>query len=460
VAIREVGTASNTAVNGADCAIDLTAITGLAEGDLVIAAFVVADTVDRDMMTTDANTWTEITDLYANDTEDCNLGVFYRYMTSSVDTTVTGKGYASASAGVAGVARAFRGVASAADGGPFSATTTTATGTDGALADPPSITHAHDGAVIVIVAGAAQATSSAYTIAAGTMFASNLTTRTVAETFDASIAMTHGPPTGASTDHAAFGNANSAATNSWCAATIALKPSLPLGIHLVGGGAGFNNNGSDVVITLSNMREGDLVIGTYAIGSTAGDFDMSVSGYTEVADLFGNDTIDVNFGVFYKYMTSTPDASITFVGNANASDGVAGTVHVYRGVKSAAQGGPWDTTPTTSNTLSTTFPNPPSIDWTGLPGRVAVIAGGGSSQTNSGLYVRPASYVDFATSIGNDTNDGHSGIGTNYAPADPEDPDIFTGNAALVDNVAYASCACTMMLAPNPGYINVIVTGA
>jgi len=449
MAIREVGTVSGTTINGGDLALDLTTITGLAEGDLVIAAFVVADTTDRNMVTNDANTWTEITDLYANDTEDVNLGVFYRYMTSSVDTTVTGEGFGSASAGVAGVARAFRGVATVANGGPFDTAATTATGTDGALANPPSIDHSNaDGTVIVIAAGAAQATGSVFA-SPQTRYQANMRSVTVAETFDASVALTHAPPTADPEDPTAFTNANSASTNSWAACTMALKPATPVGIHLMGMESGSNINGADVTVTLpTNMVEGDLVIFAYEEAGTLSNLDLSMdtADYTEVADLFADDTLDANVGVYYKFMGATPDTTAVANGSGAAADGLAAVVHVYRGVQLVANGGPFDTTTATTTGTSTILADPPSIDWSGSAGRVAVIAVGGTSASNTGAFGKPANYSDFIGALGNDTNDAHVALGVNYAPADPENPAAVTFTAA--DNTSYSYGAATMILRP------------
>ncbi len=469
MAIREIGSVASSAANGGDLALDLTTITGLAEGDLVIAAFCIADTSDRDMVTLDANTWTEIVDLYDNDTEDVNLGVFYRYMTSSIDTAVTIEGYGNASAGVAGIARAFRGVATVADGGPFDAATTTATGTGGALADPPSITHTTEGAVIVIVAAAAQATSSPFAITAQSMYKENLSTVNVAETFDPSLGLTHAPPlaaAGGATDLPAFTNANSAATNSWAACTIALQPALPLGIYLIGGMVDAIGSGADLALTLpTNLLEGDLVIVVGGCGSTTGDHTMTMdtADYTTVADLFANDTIDTNMGVFYKFMGATPDTTAQFNGCAVANDATIGAYYVFRGVAPASQSGPFDVAATTTTATSTAIPNAPSIDWSGSAGRVAVVAAIGGNQTGSGLLIPPAnSYYDLIDGIANGVNDASIGVMSRYdGLSDPEDPGAFTFSAA--DNIAYSNVACTMMLkpyvAPTGGFVSIIITG-
>lgn len=150
MAISFVGSAEATAANGANATIDLTTITGLAENDLVIVAYATSSAADEDMAMVTSG-YTEIADLYANSTHDANLGVFYKFMGATPDTSaeVTGNGLNQSP--TAAICMAFRGVDTTT---PFDVTSTTATTTDTGHPDPPSIDHNNPSGVWTAIAAA------------------------------------------------------------------------------------------------------------------------------------------------------------------------------------------------------------------------------------------------------------------------------------------------------------------
>ncbi|OGE98126.1 MAG: hypothetical protein A3G89_01015 [Candidatus Doudnabacteria bacterium RIFCSPLOWO2_12_FULL_42_9] len=107
------------------------------------------------------------------------------------------------------------------------------------------------------------------------------------------------------------------------------------------GGAEGSGNSADYAVSLTGLtggsdsaaKMGDLVIVATGFGSTSnGNPGVSTAGYTEVADLWANDSNDGNFSVNWKIMGSTPDTDVTCVGSGNAAHGAVCVVHVWRGV--------------------------------------------------------------------------------------------------------------------------------
>ena len=78
--------------------------------------------------------------------------------------------------------------------------------------------------------------------------------------------------------------------------------------------------------------EGDLVIVTTGFGGTANlDPGVTTAGYTEEADLYGNDqTDDANLSVDWKIMGAVPDTTVTCLGSTVSTNGAGCVVHVWR----------------------------------------------------------------------------------------------------------------------------------
>lgn len=198
------------------------------------------------------------------------------------------------------------------------------------------------------------------------------------------------------------------------------------------------------------ILQNDLVIVAYAIGDNDNlNFDMAVvtAGYTEVADLFADDTQECNLGVFWKVMGATPDTSVTVDGLGGTDAAVAAVVMIFRGVNTTT---PMDVTPTTATAINTMHPNPPSIDHLNPSGLWTVIAGAsGHTLAGTGTYTFPTGYTTDAIDRGaDDTSDVTVGMGYRTNPADPEDPGVMTHSGT--DSTAFAWCATTLALRPAP----------
>jgi hypothetical protein len=153
--------------------------------------------------------------------------------------------------------------------------------------------------------------------------------------------------------------------------------------------------------------ENDLVLIAYSVGA-ANDVDVTIttSDYIEIADLRANDVYDGNLGLFRKFMTSTPDTSITVgpTGNANYAGVVA--IHVWRGVNLTT---PLDVAATTATGIDTGRPTPPAIT-PSTADSVVVCAGASSAAT--GAVFTTSDLSNFITQTSADVNDGTVGIGS------------------------------------------------
>lgn len=121
----------------------------------------------------------------------------------------------------------------------------------------------------------------------------------------------------------------------------------------------------------ASPSSGDIVIvGVSFRGSS--DQDISVSGYTEIADLYQDQAVnDSNCGVFYKVL-SAADSSLT-VNCGSASQRVAVAIQVWRGQAAS----PFDVTATTSGAAGIGIPAPPNIST--VSNNCVVIVFGGAS---------------------------------------------------------------------------------
>lgn len=144
--LRLVGSGFGNSVAGADITLTLPT---LLENDLVIVASMVPRNTDIDVQMTTSG-YTEVADLHATDTNHTNLGVFYKKMGATPDTTAVTNGGGDASDGPSAVFLAFRGVDTAT---PMDVAATTASGSNNGQANPPSIDYS-DPDTIVVVAGA------------------------------------------------------------------------------------------------------------------------------------------------------------------------------------------------------------------------------------------------------------------------------------------------------------------
>jgi hypothetical protein len=145
--ITRVGTAGDSAPSGANIVIDLTAIAGIADGDLVVAFAGASSGVDT-AITMVSSGWTPLTaSLFADDSFKSNVRVWTKVMGSTPDTGVTMTGANNSAGGGGGWAIALRDV----DAAILDVTAVTQGGTNSALANAAAITPVTAGAMIAVL---------------------------------------------------------------------------------------------------------------------------------------------------------------------------------------------------------------------------------------------------------------------------------------------------------------------
>lgn len=218
------GKAAAISVNGAT--ISLTDLTGgisssPSEGDIVIVCYGVGSGVDKDLSISSSG-YTEIVELYSNDARDSNLSVNWKIMGSTPDTSFSTAAIASGSTSSGTIAiHVWRGVDQIT---PFDVTHTTSTSINGGLANPPSINPTTTGAVVVSVGhGATPTTGAVYTSSDLSNFLSVKSDNSTASQIGIGNILWSGS---GAVDPAVFGGGTNTTDDSWCAVSIALRPSI------------------------------------------------------------------------------------------------------------------------------------------------------------------------------------------------------------------------------------------
>jgi hypothetical protein len=184
----------------------------------VIACVAFRDSTNRNISCTTSG-YTEIADLFSNsNSNEAQLGVYYKVLSTAETSVGFGLGVAAEQASFA--VHVWRGQ----NATPIDATTTTATGIGTtSRPDPPSITTATNGAVVVAVAAQAANTANSLTTPTVSSGMENFFQSAVLNRIGIAIESIARPTAGAY-NPAAFGGFSTSAENGWCAATIAIRP--------------------------------------------------------------------------------------------------------------------------------------------------------------------------------------------------------------------------------------------
>lgn len=191
--------------------------------DLILVFYVDAATTDKAPTLTTGG-YTDVSDpgsseQYANGTNDVNSRAWYKY-SDGTETNVVGADMVGTIDGVSLVAMVFRGVATVAQGGPFSTAPILTSGTTDGNADNGSIATAA-GDVVVLMAGAAATTIGTFTAPANYTTSAELGVAGI-DTSDAMAAMAF-RTSGYSNPEDPAAWAMSGTSHSYTAITLALK---------------------------------------------------------------------------------------------------------------------------------------------------------------------------------------------------------------------------------------------
>lgn len=187
-----------------------------AQNDVVILAVGIGATVNINQTVVSAG-WTELFDIYISDVQDANLSIFYKVMGAVPDISVDIGPTTNISYAGAAIVQVFRNVNTTT---PIDVLTTTATGLDTGVPNPPAITPITTGAVIVVTGTSASALSLDFTSAELTNFRSIISP----DSIDTALGSGWKAWTGGAFDPAPFGGGTTSINESWAAGTLALRP--------------------------------------------------------------------------------------------------------------------------------------------------------------------------------------------------------------------------------------------
>jgi hypothetical protein len=217
-------------------------------------------------------------------------------------------------------------------------------------------------------------------------------------------------------------------------------------LQYVGGAQASRTTAGNLTISLTSLTggigtqpiEGDLVLIAGAYVSTT-DGNPSISGYTEIADLYADGTADVNFGAYYKVMTASPDTSAVFT-NTSTDDSSA-VAHVWRNVNAT----PLDVTTTTATGTGTGRPDPAAITPI-TPEAVVVILAAGANSSDTETLVAPSGYSNQVSVASFAGSAGISVIAASkYWSSGEENPGQCTGGST---DAAATWAAATVAIRP------------
>ena len=222
------------------------------------------------------------------------------------------------------------------------------------------------------------------------------------------------------------------------------------GIEYVGGYAeGFAGTTSNKTITLTSLAgglasapaAGDFVI-VYFGTASASNRDLVVSGYTEIDELYSNDSNDTNLVVAYKFMGATPDTGFTITGGTLSSlDAGAVAVQVWRRVNATT---PLDVSAKTVVDINTVMPEFESI----LPvtSGAVIVAGAAGAHTRLGSTYSSSDLTQFNSAGANDSYDATVGLGYRVWTSGSFTPNTLTFSST--DSTTFSSASCILALRP------------
>jgi len=213
-----------------------------------------------------------------------------------------------------------------------------------------------------------------------------------------------------------------------------------MAIELVGWAYDYGVNSVDLTSLYDGIgaspAQNDIVL-VFLSAAMNSDVDFSTykpSGYTVNADLYANDGLDSNLGVFYKIMGSTPDTSVSI---SSGLTKLQWLVYVFRGVNTTT---PLDATTTTNTRIDSADGLSPSI--TTVTANAMVLSAYGTGDFNS-LTAAPSGYTVETGGLS-----GYGRIGVGYklkATAGLESPSAWDHSATSTLN---SSCTATVALRP------------
>ncbi len=184
----------------------------------------------------------------------------------------------------------------------------------------------------------------------------------------------------------------------------------------------------------------DIVFVAVATGSNT-IRSQAVTGYTQVASLYADDTLDTNLFVGYRVMGATPNTSVTIPSTGSVDDAQTVAIQVWRNYHPNI----FDVTATTATQANTVLVNPPAITTVSINTVLLVIGAGGHVQ---GSRTYTASYLSNFLTVGdNDTYDSTIGFGSISRP-DVGTYDPAAWSFSSTNSVDFSCASVTIALKP------------
>ncbi len=206
---------------------------------------------------------------------------------------------------------------------------------------------------------------------------------------------------------------------------------MTLDLTSLTGGSGSTALEDDIVVVFCN----------YATTGTADqNIEPTTTGYTELADLYSNDTVESQLYVGYKIMGSTPDTSVVFP-NLSLGRPIVASCQVWRGVDTTT---PIDVTTTTATGINGGIPTPPAITPT-TSGAEIIIVGANGTNADSLITAISSGYSNQVISNNTSSIWGSIASGSKSWTSGTETPGAYTGGGTLFSS---AWTAATVVLRP------------
>lgn len=197
-------------------------------------------------------------------------------------------------------------------------------------------------------------------------------------------------------------------------------------------------NGTD-----SAPQAGDLVLVSYSVGATGAPVSLSMvtSGYTTVANLNSNSSVDANLIVARKIMSGSPDTQVQVSGTGSVNNGGRLTIHVWRGVDPTT---PVSMSQTATNTGAR--PTPPAIT-PSLANSVIILTAGAGASDGGGPIAFTSGLSNFLSGTANDIYDAIVGTGSYNWISGTYTPSQWGGGHT---STSFGWAAVTLVLSPIP----------
>jgi len=213
-------------------------------------------------------------------------------------------------------------------------------------------------------------------------------------------------------------------------------------IVFVGGIVGTGQNGDNVTLDLTSLTggvasspsENDIVVvfGAEASTLTVG----SIAGYTTIHETTANSGEDTAAISARKFMTSSPDSSVTFTaGSGDTANCTAAIALVFRNVDLTT---PLDVSAVETSAADTALADPASITPT-HPSSILAFGGAAHNQGEANDYGTPSDLDAFFTDSKSDTNDILIGGGYALRPPGAFDPEAWTWAGTDSTNFSYVA---------------------